>query len=324
MSTILLYPLRFNRSTGIALGGEALAHLLTAPLPGDGPIGEAWLLSDRIRPSQRVADGRSRADHAQLLEQSSEHEARDPNCGASRRRSRVRRSRMHTGSSVHSRRRRRGKTEAWVVLEAGPASRIYAGLKPAPPRRSAAGCSRPGRWRTFWPLHAESRRRRLHPAGTVHSSGPCGVRSAGKQRRHVFACTTGIASTPRQASLDLCKSSRRCLHRFRQVAIGPVAPVVERRRRYGESDSFIVNISRCGGSADNRRSQSARRTPRCWFASPAGAELRAQRHQLSRRPRRRRALAGGGRRMFLPAAQCRQLAGGRTAGIVPTSAGSGW
>jgi mannose-6-phosphate isomerase len=34
-----------------------LANLLSAPLPGDGPIGEAWLLSDRDDHPSRVADG---------------------------------------------------------------------------------------------------------------------------------------------------------------------------------------------------------------------------------------------------------------------------
>ena len=59
---------------------------------------------------------------------------------------------------------------------------------------------------------------------------------------------------------------------FEQVAIGPVVPVVEEARRHGESDSFIVNISRCGGTRDNHRSRSARRTRRgSWFASSARA-----------------------------------------------------
>lgn len=43
----------------------------------------------------------------------------------------------------------------------------------------------------------------------------------------------------------------------------------------------------------------------------------AQRHELSHRPRRRRALAGGGRRLFLPATYSSQLAGSRITGIVP-------
>ncbi|HEY5275384.1 MAG TPA: hypothetical protein VIK38_02410, partial [Coriobacteriia bacterium] len=43
-----LYPLRFEPIYQYRLwGGRRLADLLAAPLPGDGPIGEAWVLSDR-------------------------------------------------------------------------------------------------------------------------------------------------------------------------------------------------------------------------------------------------------------------------------------
>jgi len=39
------------------VGGRRLGCLLTAPLPGDGPIGEAWVLSDRDDHQSRVSDG---------------------------------------------------------------------------------------------------------------------------------------------------------------------------------------------------------------------------------------------------------------------------
>lgn len=53
-----LYPLRFEPIYQYRLwGGRRLANLLTAPLPGEGPIGEAWLLSDRDDHANRVADG---------------------------------------------------------------------------------------------------------------------------------------------------------------------------------------------------------------------------------------------------------------------------
>jgi len=43
-----LYPMRFEPIYQYRLwGGRRLTKLLSAPLPGDGPIGEAWLLSDR-------------------------------------------------------------------------------------------------------------------------------------------------------------------------------------------------------------------------------------------------------------------------------------
>ena len=53
-----LYPLRFTPIYQYRLwGGRRLADWLKAPLPGDGPIGEAWLLSDRDEHPSRVAEG---------------------------------------------------------------------------------------------------------------------------------------------------------------------------------------------------------------------------------------------------------------------------
>lgn len=72
MSPIPLYPLRFEPIYQYRLwGGRRLAGLLTAPLPGDGPIGEAWVLSDRKDHPSRVANGPLQGRTiAQLLEQS--------------------------------------------------------------------------------------------------------------------------------------------------------------------------------------------------------------------------------------------------------------
>ena len=70
MSEELLYPLRFEPIYQYRLwGGRHLAGLLTAPLP-DGPIGEAWVLSDREDHPSRVADGPLKGRTiAQLVEQ---------------------------------------------------------------------------------------------------------------------------------------------------------------------------------------------------------------------------------------------------------------
>ena len=58
MNHIPLYPLRFDPIYQYRLwGGRRLANLLSAPLPGDGPIGEAWILSDRDDYSSVVANG---------------------------------------------------------------------------------------------------------------------------------------------------------------------------------------------------------------------------------------------------------------------------
>ncbi len=55
---MLLYPLRFEPIYEYRpWGGRRLANWLAAPLPREGRIGEAWLLSDRDDHPSRVANG---------------------------------------------------------------------------------------------------------------------------------------------------------------------------------------------------------------------------------------------------------------------------
>ena len=55
---VAMYPLRFEPICQYRLwGGRQLTELLDMPLPGDGPIGEAWLLSDRADHASRVVNG---------------------------------------------------------------------------------------------------------------------------------------------------------------------------------------------------------------------------------------------------------------------------
>ena len=70
-SQMLLYPLRFEPIYQYRLwGGRRLGDLLTAPLPS-GPVGEAWILSDRDDHPSRVADGPLKGQTiGQLLRQS--------------------------------------------------------------------------------------------------------------------------------------------------------------------------------------------------------------------------------------------------------------
>ena len=69
MNQIDLYPLKFDPIYQYRLwGGRRLADLLSAPLPGDGPIGEAWLLSDRDDQASRVANGSSQRTDYQSID----------------------------------------------------------------------------------------------------------------------------------------------------------------------------------------------------------------------------------------------------------------
>jgi mannose-6-phosphate isomerase len=141
MCSISLYPLRFEPIYQYRLwGGRRLASLLSAPLPGDGPIGEAWVLSDRTDHQTLVANGPLKGQTlGQVMEQYTE-----PLMGKLS--SRFRRFplllkfldahemlsvQVHP-SAAHSELIPRGdtaKTEAWVVIEAEKGSHICAGLK---------------------------------------------------------------------------------------------------------------------------------------------------------------------------------------------------
>ncbi len=142
MTKSALYPLRFEPIYQYRLwGGRRLADWLKAPLPSDGPIGEAWLLSDRDEHPSRVAEGPLKGRTiAQLIE-------RAPKLVLGKLARRFRRFPLllkfldvqkMLSVQVHPSdcnadlipEGETGKTEAWVVLEAEPASRVYAGLKP--------------------------------------------------------------------------------------------------------------------------------------------------------------------------------------------------
>jgi len=137
----LLYPLRFEPIYQYRLwGGRHLTNLLTAPLPS-GPIGEAWLLSDRDDHQSRVADGPLKGQSiGQLLHQFPKQimgklDGRFPRFPLL-----LKFLDVHEMLSVQVHPTKANtnllpagetpKTEAWVVLEAGKQSRIYAGLKP--------------------------------------------------------------------------------------------------------------------------------------------------------------------------------------------------
>jgi mannose-6-phosphate isomerase len=139
LNQALLYPLRFEPIYQYRLwGGRHLADLLTAPLPS-GPIGEAWLLSDRDDHQSRVADGLLKGQTInqlllqfpkQLLGKLAGRFPRFPLL--------LKFLDVHKMLSVQVHPTKANtnllpagetpKTEAWVVLEAGTQSRIYAGL----------------------------------------------------------------------------------------------------------------------------------------------------------------------------------------------------
>ena len=100
---------------------------------------------------------------------------------------------------------------------------------------------------------------------------PRGVRGARKQRRDFSPVRLGShrrpdGTTSSSAGRSGDRLHRSCASRDRSGGAGGGGDDAG----CCESDSFIVHNSRCGGSAENRRSPSARRARRaCWCASPA-------------------------------------------------------
>jgi mannose-6-phosphate isomerase len=183
MSEPLLYPLRFEPIYQYRLwGGRHLAGLLTAPMP-DGPIGEAWVLSDREDHPSLVADGALKGRTiAELLEQYPE-QIMGKLAGRFRRfplllkfldASQMLSVQVHPADDQKDLlpAGETGKTEAWVVLESGPKSRIYAGLMPgtteAGLRKALTNGGPAGRLAAFTPKPGDAF---FLPAGTVHSLG---------------------------------------------------------------------------------------------------------------------------------------------------------
>ena len=136
-----LYPLRFEPVYQYRLwGGRRLADWLKAPLPSDGPIGEAWLLSDRDDHPSLVADGPLRGRTIAQLIELSPQAMLGQKLGKSRRFpvllkfldvQKMLSVQVHPADANVDLipQGETGKTEAWVVLEAQPDARIYAGLK---------------------------------------------------------------------------------------------------------------------------------------------------------------------------------------------------
>jgi len=139
-SKVALYPLRFEPIYQYRLwGGRRLADLLTATLP-EGPVGEAWLLSDRDDHASQVAEGYLKGQTiGQVLQQFPEEMLGKLASRFQRFPLLLKFLDVHEMLSVqvHPTQANQNllpagetaKTEAWVVLQAGMRSRVYAGLK---------------------------------------------------------------------------------------------------------------------------------------------------------------------------------------------------
>jgi len=183
VSETTLYPMRFEPIFQYRLwGGRRLSTLLSAPLP-DGPVGEAWILSDRDDHPSRIANGSLKGRTlGELMEQSQEQLMgrlalrfkRFPLLLKFLDVSEMLSVQVHpndehpelipTGES--------SKTEAWVVIEAQKGSRIYAGLQPGTTqtdlRSALAGGEIAERLLAIDPKSGDAI---FIPGGTVHTLG---------------------------------------------------------------------------------------------------------------------------------------------------------
>lgn len=137
-----LYPLRFEPIFQYRpWGGRRLAKLLGAPLPGNDPIGESWLLTDRDTHSSVIANGAFKGRTLgellkqwpeQLLGKRAQHFPRFPLLlkFLDVRGSLSVQVHPSDGQTAYLPAGESGKTEAWVVMAVGPEGLIYAGLTP--------------------------------------------------------------------------------------------------------------------------------------------------------------------------------------------------
>ncbi len=235
-----LYPLKFEPLYQYRTwGGRRLETLLGATLPGQGPIGESWLLSDRTEHASVVASGPLAGQTLRQLHSRSPDEL----LGA-----RVHRTehfplllkfldvRGVLSVQVHPSDRQAayipagetGKTEAWVVLAAAPESRIYAGLlsgtTPAILRRAIESGSVADHLESFMPKAADAV---LVPAGAVHSLRDVVVFEVQENSDVTFRLydwdqVDGITHEPRPLQVEAAMA---CID-FNQGAIGAALPAV--------------------------------------------------------------------------------------------------
>lgn len=184
MSHTLEYPLKFDPIYQYRLwGGRRLADLLGTPMPGDGPVGEAWILSDRADHPSLVANGALKGRSLTELLERFQKEVMGRLAGRFQRFPLLLKfldAQQMLSVQVHPSDAKKalipagesGKTEAWVVVKAGEKSRICAGLNngidEADLRIAILNGKVADELSCFHPKPGDSV---FLPAGTVHSLG---------------------------------------------------------------------------------------------------------------------------------------------------------
>jgi mannose-6-phosphate isomerase len=260
-----LYPLRFEPIFQYRLwGGRRLGAWLKTSLP-EGPIGEAWVLSDREDHATSVADGPLKGctiaqlmvgARTALLGDVAERFQRFPLL------LKFLDVRAMLSVQVHPRddqsllipKGESGKTEAWVVLEADPGSRIYVGLKPgttAQDLRELTKATAEDHLASFAPGIGQGV---LIDAGTVHALGDgllvFEVQENSDVTFRVYDWDHTDQKTGRARELQVEKALA-CID-LRQGAVPPVTPCLEAAapvRRERLFDNAFFRLWRHEGTA---------------------------------------------------------------------------
>jgi mannose-6-phosphate isomerase len=227
-------------------------------LPGEEPVGEAWLLSDRDDCRSVVADGALSGSTITQLLHRYPREFMGTLSGQFNRFPLLLKFLDVSGTlsvQVHPSDAQTGKTEAWVVLEKGPQARIYAGLK----HPSSAGALRqaidagdlPAQLASFPPELGDAI---LVLAGTVHSLRDVVVFEAQQNSDVTYRLYDWDQLDPQTGQRRTLQvdQAMACID-FNQGPIHPVLPVVEMskpvlRERLVSCDHFAVTRVTAGSS----------------------------------------------------------------------------
>jgi mannose-6-phosphate isomerase len=259
LNPIPLYPLRFEPSYQYRLwGGRRLGEALSATLPGEDPIGEAWILSDRDEHSSVVANGPLKGTTLRrLVNQCSDRLFGSGHGSFDRFPLLLKFLDVRTALSVqvHPSDRQTdslpagdsGKTEAWIVLAVAKDSRIYAGLiSPATPallREALASGRLAEHLASFVPSPGDAV---FIPAGTVHSLRDVVIFEVQENSNVTFRLYDWNHLDPKTLEprpLQV-EQAMACID-FAQGAIVPVVPLVEQlepslRERLFDCEHFCV------------------------------------------------------------------------------------
>ena len=253
-----MYPLKFEPIYQYRIwGGRRLEHLLSKPLPENDPVGEAWILSDRKDHASKVSDGNLKGTtitelmndyRYEIMGKIGNHFEQFPlllkflDCKE------VLSVQVHPSDNQkeYIPKGDTGKTEAWVVLETGEDSRIYAGLKRGSTKenllesiqnKSVSDCLH-----SFIPKKDDAVF--IH-SGTVHTLGGTLVFEVQENSDTTFRLYDWDridSKTGKPRDLQVEKAIA-CID-FNQIDIGPVTPVKDPNNKNSEklfdNEHFIL------------------------------------------------------------------------------------